>query len=115
MQHSYDEGKSANAQGSSHLDSPSETNLHIHDSDSQSYSYVYAVGRIGPRFPSLSVEKEFAQAAGRLEATNLTDRQVLHSVLSDPSNRYLVRRMCWVLTIEGLETYVLQPRESIDF
>jgi hypothetical protein len=27
-------------------------------------SYVYALGRIEPRFPRLSVEKEFAQATG---------------------------------------------------
>jgi hypothetical protein len=40
-------------------------------------SYVYALGRIEPRFPRLSVEKEFAQATGRAETVNLTDRQVL--------------------------------------
>jgi hypothetical protein len=28
---------------------------------------VYTIGRIGPRFPRLSVEKEFAQATGRAE------------------------------------------------
>jgi hypothetical protein len=28
-------------------------------------SFVYALGRIEPRFPRLSVEKEFAQATGR--------------------------------------------------
>jgi hypothetical protein len=39
-------------------------------------SYVYALGRIEPRFPRLSVEKEFAQATGRAETVNLTDRQV---------------------------------------
>jgi PatG Domain len=40
-------------------------------------SYVYALGRIEPRFPRLSVEKEFAQATGRAETVNLTDRQAL--------------------------------------
>ena len=45
-------------------------------------SYVYAIGRIEPRFPRTSVEKEFAQATGRAETAGLTDRQALHAVLS---------------------------------
>lgn len=81
-----------------------------------SYPYVYAIGRIEPRFPSLAVEKEFAQATGRAEETSgLTDREALQSVLSERSNRYLVRQLCFVLTIEGLETYILQPRDPADF
>ena len=77
--------------------------------------FVYALGRVEPRFPSLSVEKEFAQATGRAETNGLTDRQALHSVLSKPENRYLVRHLCWVLTIEGLDTYIVQPRDPADF
>jgi PatG C-terminal len=78
-------------------------------------SYVYALGRVTPRFSSLAVEKEFAQVTGCAETAGLTDRQALQSVLSERLNRYLVRQLCWVLTIEGLETYVLQPRDPIDF
>lgn len=78
-------------------------------------SFVYALGRIEPRFPSLAVEKEFAQATARAETVGLTDRQALHEVLSQPQNRYLVRQLCWVLTIEGLETYILRPRDPVDF
>ena len=77
-------------------------------------AYVYAIGRIEPRFPTLSAEKEFAQATGRAETAGLTDRQALHEVLSQRQNRYLVRQLCWVLTIEGLETYILQPRDPAD-
>jgi hypothetical protein len=76
--------------------------------------YVYALGRIEPRFPSLGVEKEFAQATGRAETAGLTDRQALQDVLSERSNRYLARLLCWVLTVEGLETYVLTPRDPSD-
>jgi cyclic patellamide precursor peptide PatG len=76
--------------------------------------YVYALGRVEPRFPSLAVEKEFAQATGRAETSGLTDRQALQEVLSERSNRYLARMMCWVLTVEGLETYVLTPRDPGD-
>jgi hypothetical protein len=78
------------------------------------YAYVYAVGRVEPRFPGLAVEKEFAQATGRAETTGLTDRQALYAVLSERQNRYLARQLCYVLTIEGLETYLLQPRDPAD-
>ena len=67
-------------------------------------SYVYAIGRIEPRFPQVSVEKEFAQATGRAQTNGLSDRQASHQVLTRPENRYLVRQLCWVMTIEGLET-----------
>jgi PatG C-terminal len=77
--------------------------------------HIYALGRITPRFPRLSVEKEFAQVSGRTDTSGLTDRQVLHAVLSQRENRYLVRQLCWVLTIEGLETYLLHPRDPADF
>jgi PatG C-terminal len=78
-------------------------------------SYVYAIGRIEPRFPRLSLEKEFAQATARGETGGLTDRQSLRKVLSAAQNRYLVRQLCWVMTIEGLETYILAPRDPADF
>jgi len=61
------------------------------------------------------VEKEFAQATGRAETIGLTDRQALHTVLSQRQNRYLARQLCYVLTIEGLETYILVPRDPVDF
>jgi hypothetical protein len=48
-------------------------------------AYVYAIGRIEPRFPTLSAEKEFAQATGRAETAGLTDRQALHE--ASPSAR----------------------------
>ena len=73
--------------------------------------YVYAIGRIEARFPSLGVEKEFAQATGRAQTAGLTDRETVHAVLSDPGNRYLARQLCWVLAIEGQDTYLLTPRD----
>jgi hypothetical protein len=77
-------------------------------------TYIYAIGRIEPRFPRPSVEKEFAQATGRAEASGLTDRQAMQKVLSQRQNRYLARQLCWVMTIEGLETYILTPRDPAD-
>ncbi|WP_217993622.1 hypothetical protein [Bacillus cereus] len=85
------------------------------EASSKNPSYVYALGRIEPRFPSLAIEKEFAQAIGRSETAGLTDRQALQSLLSKREYRYLVRQICWVLNIEGMETYILQPRDPLDF
>jgi len=80
-----------------------------------SYSFVYVIGRIQPRFPNPSTEKEFLQVAGRAETKGLTDPEVFHSVLSQKQNRYIVKQLCWVLTIEGLETYILVPRDPSDY
>jgi PatG C-terminal len=77
-------------------------------------SFVYTLGQIEPRFPSLAVEKEFAQVTGRAETAGLTDREALQAVLSDRANRYLARQLCWVFVIEGLETYLLVPRDPAD-
>lgn len=85
------------------------------DPNSLRPSYVYALGRIDPRMPSLGIEKEFAQAIGRAETANLTDRQALRAVLSDPQNRYLAKQLCYVLTIQGLDTYLVRPRDPGDF
>jgi hypothetical protein len=77
-------------------------------------AYVYAAGQIEPRFCTLSAEKEFAQATGRAETAGLSDRRALQAVLAQRENRYLARQLGWVMTIEGLETYILQPRDPAD-
>ena len=76
------------------------------------YPFVYAIGKVEARFPTLGVEKEFAQATGRAETKGLTDRQALYDTLKQ--QRYLARRMCYVLTIGGFETYLLQARDPSD-
>jgi hypothetical protein len=78
-------------------------------------TYVYAVGNIEPRFPTIAVEKELAQAIGRAETVRLTDRQAMQQVLAAKQNRYIVRHLCWVLVVQGLDTYVLRPRNGEDF
>ena len=84
------------------------------EDQADAYSYVYAIGRVQPRFPTLAVEKEFTQAVGRENTEGLTDRQTFHDVLSKRDNRYLARQLCYVLTIEGLDTYLLRPRDPAD-
>jgi PatG Domain len=77
-------------------------------------SYVYAIGKVEARFPNLAAEKEFAQVTGRTETAGKTDLQTFHTVLSKRENRYLVRQLCWVLSIQGLDTYLLLPRDPAD-
>lgn len=77
-------------------------------------AFVYAIGQIDFRFPSLGIEKELAQAVGRVETSGLSDRQTVHSVISQPENRYLARQLCYVLTIQGIDTYLLRPRDPAD-
>lgn len=91
------------------------THMASMNGETVNYPYVYALGRVEPRFPCLSVEKELAQATGRTETAGLTDPQTLQVVLSKRENRYLVRELCWVLTIEGLDTYILKPRDPVDY
>lgn len=77
-------------------------------------SYVYAIGRVEARFPNMAAEKEFAQATGRTDTAGKTDQQTFRTVLSKRENRYLVRQLCWVFSIQGLETYLLRPRDPAD-
>jgi hypothetical protein len=76
--------------------------------------YIYALGKVEVRFPSLATEKEFMQATGRADTKGQTDQQAFHTVLAERNNRYLARKLCWVLVIEGLETYILAPRDPAD-
>jgi hypothetical protein len=76
---------------------------------------VYALGTVVPQFGSLAVEKEFAQLAGREGGVGLTDKQALSLLLREPRNRYLVRELCWVFTIGGLETYILSPADPGEY
>jgi PatG Domain len=87
----------------------------VQESDARvSPSYVYAIGHIEAQFPSLAVEREFAQVVSRYDTSGLTDQQVLHLVLSERENRYLVRQMCWIFSIQHLPTYVVVPRDPGD-
>jgi hypothetical protein len=75
------------------------------------------VGTVTAAFPSLSVEKEFAQLLGQKDFSGFTDRQTMHAVLVKPEHRYLARRMCFMHTPYGAGTspaYVLVPEEPED-
>src|SRR5689334_103910 len=46
--------------------------------DLMSPPFIYAIGQIEGRFPSLGIEKEFAQAAAQTDTAGLTNQQTLH-------------------------------------
>jgi len=92
----------------------SAAGLAADDAGATAARYVYALGKIEARFPNLAAEKEFAQASGQADTAGKTDQETFHAVLSERDNRYLVRQLCWVLTIQGLETYLLRPRDPAD-
>ena len=80
-------------------------------------SYVYAVGKVVHRFPNKSLELELAQVIGRTyqeETKGRTREEVIHKALTDPTNRYIARQICYVMNIEGLETYILVPTDPTD-
>jgi hypothetical protein len=76
-------------------------------------TYIFAIGQARMRFPSTSVEKEFAQvtAAEGTGTARLTDQAVLHRALEE--NRYLANEVCWVFTIDSVETYILVGRDNV--
>src|SRR5689334_772125 len=74
---------------------------------------IYVIGHIEPRFPLLSIEKEARQVIARgAGGKELTDRELMARLLREPANKYLVRRLCWVLSVQGVETYILMPRDG---
>lgn len=76
---------------------------------------VFALGQVEPRLTRASVEREFAAVLGRFNSERMLDQQAFHKVISDRSNRYLARNICWVLTVRGIDAYVLLPRDPVDF
>jgi hypothetical protein len=105
---------SVSAQGSSGKCGCSETADGSNANSPGKPTYVYAIGRVQARFPNLSIEKEFAQLTGRSNTAGQTDQQVLSNMLSAPENRYLARKMNWVLTIQEIDSYLVVPRDSAD-
>jgi hypothetical protein len=79
-------------------------------------AWIYAIGNIHARLPNTGVEREYRQVIARSKSTisGLADDDVIHAILSNKDNRYLARKMCWVMSIEGLDTFILVPREPPD-
>lgn len=77
--------------------------------------YVWAYGKITTRFPDECISREYQLAIQRLDTKGLSDTQVKYEVLKKPENRYLLRKICWVLQVTGIDTYILLPTDIQDY
>jgi PatG C-terminal len=77
-------------------------------------SYIYAIGRIYARPPNHSIKQEIAQISGRTHTKGLIDDEATQKIISAQENRYLARKMCWIMEVEGIPMYILRPRDSYD-
>jgi PatG C-terminal len=75
--------------------------------------FVYAVGRLQARFPTLGVEREYAQVADTPPEAPVRSGQ-LKDVLSAPEHRYLARQLCWVFKGPAGDACTVIPREDND-
>ena len=75
----------------------------------KSLPFVYVLGQVEARFPNRSIEKEFVQIIERSKSANFEHQQAFYSVLSQPENRYLARKLSWILTMEGVPIYIMLP------
>jgi hypothetical protein len=73
--------------------------------------YVLAAGKLKPEFPSDSVKREFYRVVVPPPETTPTDAY-FYSVLSNASNFYLAKSLCWIFEIGGIESYVVIPANS---
>jgi len=88
-----------------------------HSATTMSQAQATVVGTITAAFPSLSVEKEFAQRLGQKDFKGFTDRQTMHAILTKAEHRYLARKICFMLTPYGggsSPAYILLPEEPSD-
>jgi hypothetical protein len=83
--------------------------------------YIYASGTVTPRFPNMGLEKEYIQALASISSTeNLagyTDRYKYYKVFTYKHDhkylyRYIARQMCWVLSINNIDAYILLPNSD---
>ncbi len=79
-----------------------------------SLRFAYSFGRIEPRCPQISIDKEIAQAIGAL-ADEIPEGEKMRRVLVDPSNQYLVRKLCWVFSVRGQDAFVVTPADPMDW
>jgi len=80
-------------------------------------SYVFAIGKVVHRFPNRSLEMELVQATRQRpaeETRGKTREEVIFTALTNTDNRYIARQICYVLNVEGLETYILVPSDPLD-
>jgi hypothetical protein len=78
--------------------------------------YIYAIGAVRPLFPSLSIEKEFFQAADieylKGYVSQDPGESFVYQVLNKSENLYIAREMIWVFQIVGIDLYIVKPSSN---
>ena len=76
-------------------------------------TFVYSIGAIKPMFPDLSTKKEFEYAVTQSPGVAETD---YYQIFTENNYQYLyiAENICWVLEIEGVDTYILKPRSTTE-
>lgn len=72
--------------------------------------FVYSTGQVEVRFPDEGTRQEYSTRASQM-GVNPTNA---YAVLSDPKNRYLARRVCWVLQVADAPAGILVPRSEAE-
>lgn len=75
--------------------------------------YLYAIGKINPVFPSIGLEKEFHRVAV-LSKSAVSEDHLLFDVLSKEQYHYIAAEMRWVMKINNVKTYLVQPSGIVE-
>jgi hypothetical protein len=78
------------------------------------FGYVYVIGMLQARFPSPDVEKEFNQIVAGMNTSGKTDADLIYEVLSKAENAYLAREMSWVMVINNMDAFQVEPRSPLE-
>ncbi|MBF0539407.1 MAG: hypothetical protein HQL03_14260 [Nitrospirae bacterium] len=70
---------------------------------------IYALGSVDVRFPNLGIEREFNYLASKIGTGILTREDIRYHVLRE--HPHLSSEVCWVMQVEGIDTYILTPSE----
>jgi hypothetical protein len=76
---------------------------------------IYSLGRLRFVFPDDSVYWEVVQSLGRIQNPHIRGQDTTIATLLDPEHRYLLREICWVFTINNVDTFILKPRDVNDY
>lgn len=75
--------------------------------------FVFAIGRLYPTFPNKSLEKEYSYAYEEFRAQG-PPNALFYQVLSQGQNLYIAQQMCWIMQIDGVDTYIVKPRTDVE-
>jgi hypothetical protein len=75
---------------------------------------VYAVGRLSSVIPTIGIEKGLAQITAGAHQGDQVEVDLLQRVLSSPDTAWVGRYLCWGFASEGLDTFIVLPRDDAD-